>query len=98
MSRAKKLVLKPVELFEIEQIELADTFVIYDCAQEDVALRRTVAAGGLAAVRPVVVERDSRRLVYAYNTQLEESGALSRCILLTEKLLMLYDLWKSEQQ
>lgn len=86
-----KLKMKPIDLFECENIANSDTFSVYDC----VTKTRYEISGPSAfkAARKQVTE--PRTLVYAYNKRNEEVHGASRVILLTDKLLEIYDQWKA---
>lgn len=78
--------LKAAQLHELHNIEIADTYVIYDCET-----KQKEEITDFEKAREVACFTSERKLVYAYNKKAEESGALSRIILLTPQNLSTYD-------
>jgi hypothetical protein len=86
-----KLKIMPSDLYELENIRNSDTFAVHDC---ELGFRSPkVYLTSFAAAKAVVLEPKGRKLVYAYNKKLEDSGATSRFILLTKKVIEMYEEW-----
>lgn len=61
------LKLKPIELYEIENIASSDTFTVHDCATG----KTSEIVGGWREAKKLVMNPDNslRLLVYAYNKE-----------------------------
>lgn len=84
------LKLKPVELWEIENLHDADTYIVHNYSDSS---RKEIKNFRIA--KELALGKTGRILVYAINKAAEESGKLSRSILLTPKILELYEDWKN---
>lgn len=89
------LKLKPVELHELQNIKSATSFSLYDgkSGKSHLLPESTTLA---EAAKLVLGDPSERILIYAYNKRAEESGVLSRFILLTEHNIKLYLQWSKE--
>lgn len=87
--------LKPVEKYELENIAKADTFLAYDCAHANRKPR--VLDGGFLEAKMLIEKQKGdhtmRLLIYAVDMVAENSGALSRHILLDSRNIVLYETW-----
>ena len=82
--------IKPVDLYEVKCLRNADTFVAYDCAITD-PNKRQILLKDLSEARLYALKPGTRILVYGYNEAEDMKSCSGHQVLITEKVLNLYD-------
>jgi len=88
----KKHELKPVEIYESENISTSDAYSVYNCA-----IRDSFIIHDFAEARKLAMEENTSNLVYAFNEEKENKHGASRFILLTPASLANYDIYMEKK-